>query len=885
MPKRDEFGRLPLPDESKVPFQRVLSRVSYRRQRRRPAHQPSPPVPAATTTRRAPRPTASTATAAATGVGRLSLEKNRSRSLTEDDPRTKMPFIPFQRVQNIRKKTVIPVSNSNDFRVEPYRSPDRRRRFTHRDWLMNQPNNRFATEYKSRFQESSEERQRKATRRKNDSGQVDKLLINPAYDDKPKSGDNDARGGYHSDSGYSRTSYSRINSTGGSKRDDTAHDSDAGKTPSSGGSVKLPQIRDSPLTAPDSATSVAGKGAAAPPVIVGPGTSGDAPASATSRMSSPRARLQPQESSRWVEGKGSGCLRHFFPLFKPSAPKAELTTRTPATTSQPPDQHTSSSNQAPLRAGGSHATLTDPSRASRRPTSPASSPLQDSPALSKGPSSLARALPSSLLQASPLNQRADEPPYVNCFSIPVPPPLINASVLPVNGLFENTLNSQKDLSLTPNTLSPTVDTLTSPKEDPAASPVRASPFLGCSSPPPRKDFPHPSLEPPTDSSDSPPLALNSLPVQPGRPAADTARWVMGKGAGRLQGFAAKPARSHKKENSRRASLSSLPQSKKSSVKTKKKSRKSKKKRVGVVEMSRRSSLQRTQSDTALYLPPTHHNNYAHQTLKLKSNQVIIFRDRAASKSVTKGSRPSTPLPSIILTLPEAQHGSRRKDKQDNGSLVATKGKGNMTKVPSLPNIRSHYMAPRSFSSYRRDSTDRPTTPKTPRRRLSIASQNSNRQKSKPVISTLRRTATSQPKRHAAKSADTLNATNRQRFTKSSRASSRRRIPEQVHPEPPAPESDDPPTRLPSATSAATSAYIENLRKERQDRYAQLLASATGRANTPRPRGQSEDNLPPLSLGERAKTPTFSRSTLSVSLEHEHPGRSQDLALVHAEYVR
>ncbi|XP_047476140.1 serine/arginine repetitive matrix protein 1-like [Penaeus chinensis] len=604
-------------------------------------------------------------------------------------------------------------------------------------------------------------------------------------------------------------------------------------------------------------------------------------------MPSLRARVQPQESSRWVEGKGSGCLRHFFPLFRPSAPKAEPTS---ATTSQPPassnrpsspaGQHTSSSNQAPLRAGGSHATLTDPSSVSQRPTSPPSSPLQDSETLSKEPSSLIRVPSSYLLQASPPKQRTDDPVYTTCFSIAVPPSILNASVPPVNGLFKNTLNLNKDLTLTPNTLSPTADIPSDPKEDPAASP-----FLGRSSPPPRKDSPHTGLEPPPGSADSPPLARNSLPVQPGRPPADTARWVMGKGAGRLQGFAAKPASSHKKDNSRRASLSLLPQSKKSSVKTKKKSRKSKKKKRGVVEMSRRSSLQRSQSDTALYLPPTHHNNYAHQTLKLKSNQVIIFRDRAATKNGMKGSRPSTPLPSIILTLPEAQRRSRRLSKQENDRPKSViQGKGNMTKVPSLPNIRSQYVAPRSFSSYRRDSTGRPTTPKAPRRRLSNASQNPTRQKSKPVISTLRRTATSQNRRHGALSADTLNAANRQRFTKSSRAS-RRRIPEQVHPEPQAPEIvDSPPTRLRSATSAVTATYIQNLRKERQDRYAHLLASATGRANTPRPGGRPEDDLSPLSLGEQAKTPTFSRSISKASFEQEFPGRSQDLALVHGEYV-
>ncbi|XP_037785358.1 uncharacterized protein LOC119581104 [Penaeus monodon] len=251
----------------------------------------------------------------------------------------------------------------------------------------------------------------------------------------------------------------------------------------------------------------------------------------------------------------------------------------------------------------------------------------------------------------------------------------------------------------------------------------------------------------------------------------------------------------------------------------------------------------------------------------------------------KGSRPSTPLPSIILTLPEAQQRSRRLSKQENDRPKSViKVKDNMTKVPSLPNIRSHYMAP-SFSSYRRDSTGRPTTPKIHRRRLSNASQNPNRQKSKPVISTLRRTATSQPKRHGTTSADAPNAANRQRFTKSSRASSRQRIPDQVNPEPQVPESDDSPhNRLRSATSAVTAAYIQNLRKERQDKYAQLLASATGRANTPRPGGRLEDDLPPLSLGEQAKTPTFSRSISKASLEQEYPGRSQDFALVHGEYV-
>ncbi|XP_037785357.1 leucine-rich repeat extensin-like protein 5 [Penaeus monodon] len=450
-----------------------------------------------------------------------------------------MPFIPFQRVQNIRKKTVIPASNSNDFRVEPYRSPDRRRRFTHRDWLMNQPNNRFATEYNSRYQESSQERQRRATRRKNDSGQVDKLLINPAYDDKRKSNNNDAKSGYHSDSGYSRTSYSRVNSTGGSRGDDTA------KTPSSGGSVKLPQIRDSPLTAPDSATSVAGKGAAAPPVMASPGTSGDAPASATSRMPSLRARVQPQESSRWVEGKGSGCLRHFFPLFRPSAPKAEPTTRTPAASFQPPassnrpsspvGQYTSSSNQAPLRAGGSYATLTDPSSVSQRPNSPPSSPLQDSPTLSKEPSSLVHVPPSSLLQDSPPKQRTDDPVYTTCFSIAVPPSTLNASVPPANVHFKNTLNLNKDLTLTPNTLSPTADIPTDPNEDPAASPVRASPFLGRSSPPPRKDSPQTGLEPPPDSADSPPLAMNSFPVQAGTSSCRHRSLGHGEGGGAPSG--------------------------------------------------------------------------------------------------------------------------------------------------------------------------------------------------------------------------------------------------------------------------------------------------------------------------------------------------------------
>lgn len=98
----------------------------------------------------------------------------------------------------------------------------------------------------------------------------------------------------------------------------------------SSSSVKFPRIQASPPVAPDSARSVQGAGATPPKMPNLP--SPEDPASSLSQRPMSLTRLQPLDSSRWVEGKGAGRLHLFFQILEPPAESDNPTW--PATQSQ-----------------------------------------------------------------------------------------------------------------------------------------------------------------------------------------------------------------------------------------------------------------------------------------------------------------------------------------------------------------------------------------------------------------------------------------------------------------------------------------------------------------------------------------------------------------------
>ncbi|XP_071548939.1 uncharacterized protein [Panulirus ornatus] len=288
-------------------------------------------------------------------LGGLSLdrqrrEESRSRAATG----TRMPYIPFQRVQQRRRKPTLPPTNP-EFRLHNFREPRDRRYRRFRDAPSMDT---FDTEYNARYksrQSMMGRGKRKPARQKNASQLTSVLRDRPVTQqqgDHPPSAsgedmesvrtsDRDERseadtndetaaaqaGDERNPSTESWRSQRASRFSGGSNDQETASGHEE-RAPSSA-SVKFPRIQASPPMGPDSARSVQGTGAA-PPKMPNLPPSED-PTSSLSQRPMSLTRLQPLDSSRWVEGKGAGRLHLFFQIHRPPAESDNTTS--PATKS------------------------------------------------------------------------------------------------------------------------------------------------------------------------------------------------------------------------------------------------------------------------------------------------------------------------------------------------------------------------------------------------------------------------------------------------------------------------------------------------------------------------------------------------------------------------
>ncbi|KAK4290028.1 hypothetical protein Pmani_037047 [Petrolisthes manimaculis] len=221
MSERDERGRLRLPRQDLVPFQRVLSRSN--RSSRRPTPEKSGHIS---------RSHSYNGQEVNRSLARLSLNNNNNNSghktrthSHEHATTTKVPRIPFQRVLHRRRTHTHTLQPQVSTQEERYREIRNRRR---EEGGLFRP---FATEYHSKYHMPGGQvkSRRKPSRYKNQS-QLSSVIKDPTL---PQSHGEEGDTGDRGDGGSSR-------STGGSSN------------PSDTSSVKLPKIRDSPLTAPHS---------------------------------------------------------------------------------------------------------------------------------------------------------------------------------------------------------------------------------------------------------------------------------------------------------------------------------------------------------------------------------------------------------------------------------------------------------------------------------------------------------------------------------------------------------------------------------------------------------------------------------------------------------
>ncbi|XP_066960798.1 uncharacterized protein [Macrobrachium rosenbergii] len=380
MGDRDERGRLKLPDPSYVPFQRVLSRSNRgsinNSRRESPEHTPRKKSNRQWASSESKRSTRSHSyniseyrnshddnhhgyyydgdhennedkhrrrrakhrdhsREMTKKLNDLSLRNGgrpRSKSLTNGSENHKMPFIPFQRVLNIRTRQPT-IEPEKTFRVPAYTIcistllqnnsivfsnrglKDRRDFHYKRDKFR--PNG-YTTEYRSRFmqQHGNSYAKKKPSRGKNDSH------LNELLTEKDSYNQSDDEYEYKNGDDHERSNHSRLSK--GSKHSGGSYGSDDGNASGyedrtdSSSSVKFPQIRPSPTVSAEVAKTIKGKGAAAPPRNLTM-----SPQSISSANQVPlfvQDTIQAIDTSRWVEGKGAGRLSHYF---KPMIPQTK----------------------------------------------------------------------------------------------------------------------------------------------------------------------------------------------------------------------------------------------------------------------------------------------------------------------------------------------------------------------------------------------------------------------------------------------------------------------------------------------------------------------------------------------------------------------------------
>ncbi|KAK7069418.1 hypothetical protein SK128_011061 [Halocaridina rubra] len=254
--------------------------------------------------------------------------KSRRRSFSNEQENTKMPYIPFQRVLHIRTRPVVREAEDS-FKVPMFTALRDRRDFRLR-YDSQLRTDGFTTEYKSRFRERKKgmKGRKKAQKWKNDS-QINELLAEKDMMNGQSELDSDEEEKSHAsdeeNDDQSRQSPSESQHLVDSLRTDN-------RSGSSTSSVKLPQIQPSQVSITDSAKSVKSSGAS--------------PFSQAKNLKPPEsnsyaqnhlllAKVQPVETSKWVEGKGAGCLKANFPQMNCSKNAKEVQEKSGSTIQLP----------------------------------------------------------------------------------------------------------------------------------------------------------------------------------------------------------------------------------------------------------------------------------------------------------------------------------------------------------------------------------------------------------------------------------------------------------------------------------------------------------------------------------------------------------------------
>ncbi|XP_068222642.1 uncharacterized protein DDB_G0283697-like [Palaemon carinicauda] len=235
----------------------------------------------------------------------------RSKSLTNGSGNNKMPYIPFQRVLNIRTRQPA-VQPERAFRVPAFTGLRERGDFRRSDG--------YTSEYRSRFNQRQKHSyiKKKPVRGRNDSSLNELLNDRDNYEQSDNeevdnSYEPSENGDDHDRSNHSRLSRVSKHSHGSNSYDDGTASGHEERSDSSS-LVKFPDIQASPRMTIERAKSIEGKGAAPPSGKLSNFQSSD------SAMQSPRLvkeTTQAIDTSRWVEGKGAGKLSHYFKVKTP----------------------------------------------------------------------------------------------------------------------------------------------------------------------------------------------------------------------------------------------------------------------------------------------------------------------------------------------------------------------------------------------------------------------------------------------------------------------------------------------------------------------------------------------------------------------------------------
>ncbi|XP_045583791.2 uncharacterized protein, partial [Procambarus clarkii] len=800
MVERDENGRLKLPSDRYIPFQRVLTRST--RSSRRPSpvghnsqwgeggssrisrnHSRNHSHNASDDEHHYHHRFANPDDVAST-LGNLHLDRRkkerRSHSLSNDSNSShtpKMPFIPFQRVLN-RRRTPLPPAFT-DFRHDQPKSNEHRDKHSRHHKAETYHHKPFASEYSSKHKTKHGKVKRKPGRHKNkpqinnmihdntEMRQHEKHHNDDDYDDDREDAnyDHESDRKHHHKPEYrddvdeafeENNSAHSLRSHRGSKHSADSNDYDDRELDHeerthSNSSVKFPQIRGSPLSS-DSARSVHGYGAA-PPKMPSLSSPSGSPSTPSQRPES-QTTLDPLESSKWVEGKGAGRMHNFFQTLQPKKDMDNKDARSPRDTSSPVVQCRDTARWVEGKGAGR---------------------MQH---------------------------------------------------------FFQTLKPQKDVD--------------------------------------DKDT--------TNPSDTSPSLLQCR---------DTAQWVNDKGAGRLrEGF--QLPKVDQTENSHSSSGPSSPVtptdggSESSNMYSKDNSYKDRKTTKQI--STKKKNLTRSMSDSALYLPRAHVTNSNQQVkIVLKANQIVLFNEKAIRHKIDRGMRPHTSLPRIILTLPEEIGGSQPKLRKTRHSVIVKtreNAMSGMTRVPSLPNIYAKVnvqmknskpvlppssaisqQAPESQSLNQVDCVSQNSIPvsSTTNDKLNTERQESNHSKPRFKIATARHKRQSKKRslsrrksettllgrKHIAPywrrhSMPTIN-THARRFSKSSRASSRKRYESYQAQE--VGESEDSPWgsrdfKLDNIKSHIIA--IQQERGHRQQRFAHFLKSSVSKQEERTPAAETDE---------------------------------------------